>query len=60
MSSSGSCVTATGTTAGAGITADRVNVTAPVNGACTGGFGGGFGRGGFGGGSGGSTGTGQV
>jgi len=37
----GSCVTATGTTAGAGIDADRVNVSAPVNGACAGGFGGG-------------------
>jgi hypothetical protein len=54
----GSCVTATGTTAGAGITADRVNVSSPVNGACTGGFGG-FGRGGFGGGNGGG-GNGQV
>lgn len=54
----GSCVTATGTTAGAGITADRVNVSAPVNGACTGGFGGGF----FGGGPGGNGngGNGQV
>ncbi len=51
----GSCVTATGTTAGAGITADRVNVTAPVNGTCTGGFGGRFG-----GGSGGGAGNGQV
>jgi len=51
----GSCVTATGTTAGAGITADRVNVSSPVNGACTGGFG----RGGFGGGNGGG-GNGQV
>jgi hypothetical protein len=46
----GSCVTATGTTAGAGIDADRVNVSAPVNGACTAGFGGGrFGGNGTGG-----------
>jgi hypothetical protein len=49
----GSCVTATGTVAGAGITADRVNVSAPVNGSCSAGFGGGrFGGGGAGGGGG--------
>jgi hypothetical protein len=42
-------VTATGTTAGAGIDANRVNVSAPVNGSCVGGFGGGrFGGGGNG------------
>ena len=56
----GSCVTATGTTAGAGITAARVDVTAPVNGTCTGGFGGRFGGGSAGGGSGGGAGNGRY
>jgi len=50
----GACVTATGTSSGGGVLADRLAVSAPVNGQCTGGFGG-FGRGG---GSGAGTGTG--
>lgn len=41
----GACVTATGTSNGGGVNADRVAISAPVNGQCTGGFGG-FGRGG--------------
>lgn len=35
----GSCVTATGTSNGGGVNADRVAISAPVNGQCTGGFG---------------------
>ena len=54
----GSCVTATGTSNGGGVDADRVAISDPVNGQCTGGFGR-FGGGGGTGGNGGS-GNGQV
>jgi hypothetical protein len=53
----GACVTATGTSSGGVVDANRVAISDPVNGQCLGGFGG-FGR--FGGGTGGSnTGTGS-
>jgi hypothetical protein len=51
----GSCVTATGSTVAGGVGASTVTVSAPVNGACTGGFG--FGRGAGGGGPTGSGGS---
>jgi hypothetical protein len=55
----GSCVNAAGSTDSVGtVTAKTVTVSAPVNGACTGGFGGFGGRGGFGGGQGGPGGAG--
>ena len=56
----GSCLTATGTSSGGGVTADRVAISDPVNGQCLGGFGG-FGGGAGGANSGGGSGAnGQV
>ena len=48
----GKCLTATGTGDSTAVTATRVTISDPVNGACTGGFGGGFGGGPGGGGPG--------